>query len=354
MSEHDYAIADQSGTSFLSDLNSALAAIVSNNSKATAPTVTFAYQIWADTTSGLLKIRNASNTAWVDIGTIATTNLGLALVGGSTGQTFSVAAATAVAHAIRADQIQSQSVTAFTTAGTSSAFTLAPTPAIAANASLLRFNVTLNAAPTGSPTLAVSGKTALNFKYYDSTGTKQFITSAVAPSGWNSDVINDGTDWVMQKILQPTPATQRIIQVVNATPYTTNADLTTTTPIDDTVPTVSEGNQILTGDITTATATNKIKITASGTCSVGSNNNPFVVAIYRGSTCIQTITGFSVATTSPSLWSVDFVDSPASASTLTYSIRIGAGFTVRCNGTMSARLFGGSSACTMSLTEITA
>ena len=37
----------------------------------------FAYQFWADTTSGLLKQRNAANSAWITIGTMATANLGL-------------------------------------------------------------------------------------------------------------------------------------------------------------------------------------------------------------------------------------------------------------------------------------
>jgi len=36
-----------------------------------------AYMWWADTTTGLLKIRNAANTAWVTVGTLATENLGL-------------------------------------------------------------------------------------------------------------------------------------------------------------------------------------------------------------------------------------------------------------------------------------
>jgi hypothetical protein len=98
-------------------------------------------------------------------------------------------------------QLQKQTFTAFTTGGTASAYTLTPSPAITANATNTRFNITLHLAPTGSPTLAVSGQTAKSLKYYDSTGAKQFITSAVAPLGWNSDVIDDGTDWVMQDIL---------------------------------------------------------------------------------------------------------------------------------------------------------
>lgn len=76
--QHDYAIANADGASVRADINNALAAIVSNNSGATAPATTFAYMLWADTTTGLLKIRNAANSGWVTIGTMATTNLALA------------------------------------------------------------------------------------------------------------------------------------------------------------------------------------------------------------------------------------------------------------------------------------
>jgi hypothetical protein len=78
MAQHDYSIANQSGLAFRQDLNNALAAIVSQNSGATEPSTTYAYQWWADTTTGLLKIRNAANSAWVTVGTLASTNLGLA------------------------------------------------------------------------------------------------------------------------------------------------------------------------------------------------------------------------------------------------------------------------------------
>ena len=67
MSQHDYVIDNASGATVRSDLNNALAAIVSNNSGATAPSTTYAYQWWADTTTGLLKRRNAANSAWVSV-----------------------------------------------------------------------------------------------------------------------------------------------------------------------------------------------------------------------------------------------------------------------------------------------
>mgnify|MGYP003133750460 FL=1 len=67
MSTHDYNLANQSGASFRSDLNSALAAILSNNSSASSPTTTVAYMFWADTNTNTLKIRNTSNDAWVEL-----------------------------------------------------------------------------------------------------------------------------------------------------------------------------------------------------------------------------------------------------------------------------------------------
>ena len=102
---------------------------------------------------------------------------------------------------VSGSSLQHQSFTAFTTGGTGAAFTLTPTPAITANAAGQRFLITLNAAPTGSPTLAVSGQAALNFKYRDSSGTKQFVTSTRAPSGYPCDVLGDGTDWMLMNPL---------------------------------------------------------------------------------------------------------------------------------------------------------
>tara|TARA_R100001443_G_scaffold79761_1_gene86838 strand:- start:355 stop:1749 length:1395 start_codon:yes stop_codon:yes gene_type:complete len=67
MATHDYVLANQSGSSFRTDLNNALAAIVSNNSNGTEPGTKYAYQYWADTSSGTLKIRNAANNAWIEL-----------------------------------------------------------------------------------------------------------------------------------------------------------------------------------------------------------------------------------------------------------------------------------------------
>jgi hypothetical protein len=81
---HDYVIANGTGAAVRSDLNGALAAIVSNNSSASEPAPTYAYMWWADTSAGLLKQRNSANAAWITIGTLASTNLGLATLASPT------------------------------------------------------------------------------------------------------------------------------------------------------------------------------------------------------------------------------------------------------------------------------
>lgn len=95
--------------------------------------------------------------------------------------------------------IRGQGFNAYTTAGTSPAFTLTPSPAIAAYAVNQRFSVKFNAAaPSG--TLDVSGKGPKNLKQYDSTGAK---IATVIGANQITDVVYDGTDMV---VLDPLPA----------------------------------------------------------------------------------------------------------------------------------------------------
>lgn len=70
MSTHDYVIDNQSAPAFRADLNNVLAAIASQNSSGTAPTVTFANMIWYDTTANQIKKRNEANSAWIVLGTL--------------------------------------------------------------------------------------------------------------------------------------------------------------------------------------------------------------------------------------------------------------------------------------------
>lgn len=74
MSQHDLTIDDQGFPSFRSDLNSALQALGSTNSGTSAPSTTFANQLFYDTTNNILKIRNEDNDAFISLFTLDQTN----------------------------------------------------------------------------------------------------------------------------------------------------------------------------------------------------------------------------------------------------------------------------------------
>lgn len=93
MAQHDQVLADQAGAGFRADLNNALAALFSNSSGTTEPTVTVAYQLWADTTAGQLKIRNAANSGWITIGPLGTAALGMLLASNNLSDLASAATA---------------------------------------------------------------------------------------------------------------------------------------------------------------------------------------------------------------------------------------------------------------------
>ena len=78
MAQHDYDIGNANGANFRQDVNNVLDAIQTTNSGSSEPATKVAYMLWADTTNNLLKVRNGANNAWISLGSINTTNLGLA------------------------------------------------------------------------------------------------------------------------------------------------------------------------------------------------------------------------------------------------------------------------------------
>lgn len=67
MAQHDYTIANAAGATVRADINNVLSAIVSQNSGAAAPSPSFAFQWWMDTTNDILKQRNAANSVWIEL-----------------------------------------------------------------------------------------------------------------------------------------------------------------------------------------------------------------------------------------------------------------------------------------------
>jgi hypothetical protein len=84
MSQSDLNISNVSRSLFRAENNEALQALASLSSGATEPTTTYAYQLWADTTAGLLKQRNAANNAWIEKGELTGINWGFLKTSGGT------------------------------------------------------------------------------------------------------------------------------------------------------------------------------------------------------------------------------------------------------------------------------
>ena len=66
------ALQDTPGFPFRQAINAALETLITQNAGPTEPSPAYAFQWWADTTTGILKQRNAANNDWVEILDLAT------------------------------------------------------------------------------------------------------------------------------------------------------------------------------------------------------------------------------------------------------------------------------------------
>lgn len=72
MSQNDFSLSNADGATLRADANSAFQALASESSGTAAPSTTYAFQPWRDTTTNLKKERNAANNAWLTVGTQGT------------------------------------------------------------------------------------------------------------------------------------------------------------------------------------------------------------------------------------------------------------------------------------------
>lgn len=102
MAQADQNVQNAGFPTVRADINDNLAALFSQSSGSSAPSVTVAGQPWIDTSVSppLWKVRNASNNAWITIGTLDPAGFNIsgvtAIANGGTGQTTATAALTAL------------------------------------------------------------------------------------------------------------------------------------------------------------------------------------------------------------------------------------------------------------------
>lgn len=103
---------------------------------------------------------------------------------------------------------------------------------------------------------------------------------------------------------------------------------TTTIPNDNTIPLITEGTQVWAQSITPSSASNTIRIHLCTQVSTQANNGTVILALFRGSTCLETKiqqlegSGLASAFGSTAI-SFNVVDAPATTSSVTYSLRVG-------------------------------
>jgi len=194
MAQHDYDIANGTGAAVRTDINNVLDAVVSNNSGSNSPGTTFSYQQWADTTAGLLKIRNGANNAWVTVGTLDAANLGLAklaspaLTGNPTAPTAStgdndtsIATTAFVKTAIDTSENTPPSIQSFTSNGTyskTSGMVGAKVTILGAGGGGASVNTQTNGTSGGG-----GGSGATSIKYYTKAQLNSTESVAIGASG---------------------------------------------------------------------------------------------------------------------------------------------------------------------------
>ena len=121
-------------------------------------------------------------------------------------------------------------------------------------------------------------------------------------------------------------------------------------PVDDTVPLVSEGVQIISQSITVDSTSQYVRISVVLQVSHNASNYYMAGCIFDGSTCLRTNFISSPGTNFPETMSLLWEGTGLSAGSHTITVRVGSqGGTMTLNGWGAARLYGGSSACSLAI-----
>lgn len=206
-----------------------------------------------------------------------------------------------------------------------------------------------------------SGKAAVAPAVGDITGLGTGVATALAVNVGlaGAPVVNGGalgtpSSGTLTNCTGYPAAQQTVVQVVEATPYTTYSSHTTAIPIDDTIPQNTEGEEIITVSITPTNASNRLRIEVDVPTATGSGNIAACGAIFQDSTANAIAAGlFNPFTTGAhEQFFLSHEMAAGTTSATTFKFRVGSSGTIYINGSTSARLFGGVSAVRMRVIEI--
>jgi len=158
----------------------------------------------------------------------------------------------------------------------------------------------------------------------------------------------------VDKVHLAADATPKVVQVQH-TQSSAVATGTTTTPVDDTIPQITEGNEFLTVVIVPTNAANYLMIEAQLMLSTSAAGGFFTVAFFKdaGANAIATTTVYVPNNNAPITVSLRHRMLAGATASTTFRVRAGcnnAG-TTTFNGNSGARLFGGVAASWITATE---
>lgn len=148
----------------------------------------------------------------------------------------------------------------------------------------------------------------------------------------------------------------KLVQRVEATPYTTWSTTTTAIPNDDTIPQNTEGSEYVTVTITPKSASNRLVIEACASALSADGLRTVTGAIYQDSTA-NALAAAQITITAANYMaplSVRHEMAAGTTSATTFKFRLGtaAGGTASINGNTSGRTLGGVNSVRISVTEI--
>jgi hypothetical protein len=151
-------------------------------------------------------------------------------------------------------------------------------------------------------------------------------------------------------------STSKVINVVEATPYTTYTSTGAGIPNDNTIPQITEGIELMTVAITPTSATSRLRIEFLGNFGGGSGTYG-IAALFQDSTANALAASSNGTYDSANMYPIEIAYEMAAGTTsaTTFRIRVGSGAsTLYINGNSAERKFGGVTRCTLRVTEIAA
>lgn len=180
-------------------------------------------------------------------------------------------------------------------------------------------------------------------------------------TGWVTNSASSAVSYAPQTLTAPEQEQARSNIGVNIgrsyAEYTANTNLTASIPVDDTIPQITEGTEILSVTITPKTTTNKLRIRFQGQVSISPGPGAVTVAFFDGASnaiAAKYIVGSSTDTAYDLTLEAEYTPGVTTTKTITARIGPNSG-TLRLNGSATGgRVLGGASKATLVVEEIRA